>query len=148
MRGHGAAHSGHQACDSFWVLQHGSTTTVAVHGFGGTTKVEVDALWPHAGQARGVLGHADRIGAEQLRAHRHARQGAAAVCQLGHVAQKDALGQQGAADADELRHAAIGPAHTREHIAQHKIQQALHRGKKQLHGNIHQNGLKRLSIKR
>jgi len=134
MRWHGTAHSSHQAGDVFRVLQHGGTATVAVHGAGRAAKIQVNPLRPQGGEEGSVLGHADGVRAQQLRPHWHARQGAAAIGQLGHITQKNTLRQERATDADKFRNAAIGPANAGEDIAQHKVEQPLHRGKKQLHG--------------
>jgi len=126
---HGAAHGGHHGLDLCRVAQQRRTATMAVHDLGGAAKVQVHPLGPQLGQARGVLGHAHGVGAQQLRAHRHACQGAAAMAQLGHGAQECAFGQQRAGDTDELRHTAVHAAHAREQVAQHAVEQALHRSK-------------------
>ena len=91
-------------------------------------EVQVDACGPQRRQARRVVGQAGRVAAEQLRPHRRAGRGAAAVEQLGHDAREHALGQQLVGDADELRDAAIDAADARDHVAQAVVQQALHRG--------------------
>ena len=51
------------------------------------------------------------------------------------MAQEHPVGQQRAGHADELRHATIHPTNAGEHIAQHKVEQALHGRKQQAHRN-------------
>ena len=141
--GHGTAHGGHQRGNALGLLQKRRPAAVAVDHLGGATKVQVDALGPQRRQAGRVLGHAHRVGAQQLRAHGHAGQRAPAMVQFGQVAQKHPFGQQGAGDADELGHAAVHAAHAGEHIAQHKIQKPLHGGEQQGHGAAHPPDLRR-----
>ena len=102
MRRHSLAHGRHQLGNAFRVLQHGGATAVAVHGFGRAAKVQVNAFGVQPRQIGGIGSHVIRVRAQQLGAHRHACQGFAAVEQLGHITQKDAIRQDGAADADEL----------------------------------------------
>jgi hypothetical protein len=109
------------------VQQHGAAA-VAVHGLGRAAEVQVDAGRAQRGQQGGVVGQAGRVGAQQLRPHRRAGGGAAAVQQLGHDAREHPRRQQLVGDADELRHAAVDAAHLRDHVAQAVVEQALHRG--------------------
>ena len=116
------------------VVEQHRAAAMAVDGGRRTAEVEVDALGPERGQRGGVVGQAGSIGAEQLRAHRRARGGAAAVRKLGHQAQEHAGRQQLIGDADELRDAAIDTAGAREHVAQAVVEQAFHRREQELHG--------------
>ena len=106
---------------------------MAVHHLGRAAEVQVDAGRPEFGQPPGVFSQADRVGTEQLGAHRHAGQRAAAVVQLGNDAGEHALGQQLVGDADEFGHAAVNAAHARQDVAQHEVEQPFH-GREQDHG--------------
>ncbi|MPN40469.1 hypothetical protein SDC9_188007 [bioreactor metagenome] len=133
LRGHGTAHSIHHAHDLLGILQQRCTAAMAVDHLGRTAEIQIDALGSQARQIGSVLGHADGVGAQQLRPHRHPGQRPAAIAQLGHGTQIDLVRQQRAADANELGHAAVRAAHPGQHIAQHKIQQPFHGRKQQSH---------------
>ena len=136
VRRHSLAHRRHQPGDRLRVLQHGGATAVAVHRLGRTTKIQINAFRIQACQIGGIGGHVVRIRPQQLCSHGHTGQSLAAIEQLGHEAQKHAVWQDGAADTNELRNAAVRAPHTGEHVTQHKIKQALHRGQKQSHGMV------------
>jgi hypothetical protein len=59
------------------------------------------------------------------------------VGQLGHDAQKSALGQQCVRDTDELGHTAIYPAHAGQDVAQNEIEKPLHGGEVVTGGHGH-----------
>ena len=126
VRGHRTTHSRGNTGQQFRVLQQRRAAAVAINDLGGAAKVQVDAVRTERGQAGGVLGHANGIGAQQLGPHRHTGRGVSPVSQFGHDAQKSAFGQQGVGDADEFGYATVHAAHAGENVTQDTVQQPLH----------------------
>ena len=123
---HRAAHRRDDAVQQLgFVEQHGAAS-VPVDAAGRAAEVQVDARWRQLGQARRVVGQHRRVGAEQLRPHRHAGLGAPAGQQLGHDAREHALGQHAVGDADELADGHRVGRQRRQLLAQQVIEQALH----------------------
>ena len=123
---HRAPHRRHDGVQQIGFIEQHRAATVAVHRFGRTTEVQIDALGTQFGQTGGVVGQAGRVTAQQLRAHRRAGQGAAAVQQLRHHPDECPRRQQLIGDADELADAAVDAAHGCQHLAQRVVEQALH----------------------
>jgi hypothetical protein len=132
-RRHGAPYRRHEREDQLGFVEQRGATAVAVHHLGRAAEIQVDAGRPEGRELGRVFSQTDRVGAHQLRPHRHASRGAAAVVQLGQHADEGPVGQQGARHADELRDAAIDAADPRQHVAQREVEKPLHRGQQNRH---------------
>lgn len=135
--GHGTAHFAHDAVHQVRLLQQRGTAAVAIHHLGRAAEIQVDAGRAQGGKKGRVVGQADRVGAQQLRAHRHTCRRAAALAQLGDDAHIGPLGQYGIGHADELGDAAAQPAHPGQGITQCEIEQALHGREQQGHAEFY-----------
>ena len=134
VRRHRPAHRCHDLPHQLGLVQQHGTAPVLVHGFGGASKVQVNAMRLQLGQSGCVVGQAHRVRAQQLHLDRHAGFGAAAVEQLWRDTNESAARQDRVGHTDEFGHALVHPTHAREHIAQRVVEQPLHGGQHDVHG--------------
>jgi len=82
-------------------------TTMTIHSFGGTTKVQVDGWCAEFSGEGGIVSERNRVIAKELDMNRRPAGGFAAVMQFWAIAIDDVRWQQLIGDANKLRHAPV-----------------------------------------
>ena len=126
-------HGPHGRCNfvqQFRLTEQGGTAAMAVHRRRRATEIEIDPGRIQRHQPAGVFRHHQRIGTQQLHAHRRSRRRLAAVEQFRTNLLKNPGRQHVVRNAHKLADAPVVAANRRQHAAQQIVGEPFHRGEK------------------